>query len=116
MTNSYIYFNSLYLKLLVSQSKLAGIRIDILKYKLSEMNFVFEISRVDCISKENCYSHFSIKLHLNNLKPPAPFSHFFSARKTLSTIYKSMYFVWFPSIQLISHSLSHVDHLTGGLL
>ena len=34
----YLYFNSLCLELLVSQSKLSGIRKDTLKYKLSEMN------------------------------------------------------------------------------
>ena len=54
-----ILINSLYLKLLVFQSKLSGIRKDTLKYKLSEMSFDLEISRVDYISNEKYYSHFS---------------------------------------------------------
>ena len=80
---SYLYFNSLYLKLLVSQNKLSGIRKDTLKYKLSEMNFDFEISRVDCISKENYFSHFSTKSTSQSLEHlPLP-PHFFS-KNTLS--------------------------------
>ena len=49
---SYLYFNFLYPKLRVSQNKLSGIRKDTLKYKLSEMNFDFEISRADCRRKK----------------------------------------------------------------
>ena len=99
-----------------------GSEKDTLKYKFSEMNFVFEISRVDCISKENYYFHFNIKkIHLNHLKHP-PFPPHFSARNTLSARSTLMHLVYknknilFPSFQLIVHSLTHVDHLTGGLL
>ena len=53
---SYLYFNSLYLKLLVSQSKLSEIRKDTLKYKLYEMNFDFEISGVDCANQKYSFS------------------------------------------------------------
>ena len=53
----YLYFNSMYLKLLVSQGKLTWVRKDTLKNKLSEMYFDFEISRVDCrIQKYSVYS------------------------------------------------------------
>ena len=54
--------------LLISESKLSGIRKNTLKYTLSEVNFDFEISRVDCISKENYYSRFSIKYTSHHLK------------------------------------------------
>ena len=60
-------------KTVISQSKLSGARKVTLKYKKFGMNFDFEISRVDCISKENYFSHFNIKIHLNFLKhPPLP--------------------------------------------
>ena len=56
---SYLYFNSLYLKLLVSQSKLSVIRKDTLKYKMSELNFDFEIPRVD--SRRTCFYKIKIR-------------------------------------------------------
>ena len=80
------------------------------------MTFDFEISRVDCISKENYFSYFNIK----NISQ-SPFPHFLSARKTSSAKSTSMRMVYenrsilSPSIQLMIHSLRHVDHLTGGL-
>ena len=46
------------------------------------MNFDFEISRVDCISKENYNNHFNIKtVTSHSLEPPSP-SLTFSAIKT----------------------------------
>ena len=85
------------------------------------MNFDFEISRV--VFQKETISLFNIKkIHLNLLKH-APLPPLFSARKTLSTIstrmhlvLKTKYFLFFPSVQLIIHSLTHVDHLTGELL
>ena len=68
---SYLYSKSLYLKLLVSQSKLSGIRKYTLKYKLSEMNFVFEISRVECRRQKYSFSVYSVdKQSLTNVYHP----------------------------------------------
>ena len=84
------------------------------------MNFEFEISRVDCISKENYYSHFNVKNTSQFLETPSPSPTFFikktfSARSTpMPLVYKNI--ILFPSIQMIIHSLTHVDHLTGGLI
>ena len=85
------------------------------------MNFDFEISIVDCISKENYLSYFSIKNAHQSLETPSSASTF-SARTTLSArsipmslVYKNKN-ILFPSIQLIIYSITHVDHLTGGLL
>ena len=47
------------------------------------MNFDFEISRVDCISKEKYFSHFNIKNTHQSLETPSP-APTFSGRKTLS--------------------------------
>ena len=55
-TNFLFLFQLLVSRLLVSQSKLSGIRKDTWKYKLSEMNFDFEISRADCRRQENSFS------------------------------------------------------------
>ena len=113
---SHLSFSSLYLSLLVS-----GIRKKALKYMLLQTNFHFEISRVDCISKQNFYSHFSINIHVNHLKHP-PLPPLFSARKKLSVRPTPMHLnyksrnILFPSIQLIIHPLIHGDHLTRGLL
>ena len=84
------------------------------------MNFEFEISRVDCISKENYYSHFNVKNTSQFLETPSPSPIFikktFSARSTpMPLVYKNI-IILFPSIQMIIHSLTHVDHLTGGLI
>ena len=104
--------NSLNLKLLVSQSKLSEIKND----TLFEMSFDFEISRVDCISKENYYSHFKKNIS-QSLKNP-PLHPLFSAEKTLSARSTPMKLIYrnrnilLPSIQLIIHSITHVDHLT----
>ena len=116
---SYLYFNPLYLKLLVSQSKLSGIRKVTLKYKLSEMNFDFEISRVDYFKRKLLLS-FPYKNTSQSLETPSHSPTFFS-EKTLSARSTPMHLVYknknilFPSIQLIIHSLAYVDHLTGGL-
>ena len=64
----YLYFNSLYLKLLVSQSKLSWIIKDTLKYKLSELNFDFEVSRVDCRRHKYSFSVYSVDYPLNNTR------------------------------------------------
>ena len=81
---SYLYFNSLYFQLQVSTSKLSGIRKDTLKYKMSKINFDFEISRVDCILKENYYSPFNIKntyMYQSPESPPPPdFPNFYSKK------------------------------------
>ena len=91
----YLYFNSLYLKLLVSPSNLSEIRKDILKYKLSEMNFDFEISRVDFVSKENHFSPFNIKIHISHLNHPLPrLPHFFRKINFLSTRSTPMHLVY----------------------
>ena len=45
----------------ISQSKVSGTTKSTLKYKEFGMNFDFEISRVDCISKANYFSHFNVK-------------------------------------------------------
>ena len=52
--------NSLYLKLLVSQGKLSGIRKDSLIYKMSGMNFDFKTSRADCRRQKYSFSVYSI--------------------------------------------------------
>ena len=83
------------------------------------MNFDVDISRIDCISNENYFSNFNVKNTSQSLETP---SQLFSARKTLSSSSTPMNLVYknkdilLPSIQLIIHSLTHVYHLTGGLL
>ena len=62
------YFNSLYLKLLVSQSKLSWTRKGTWKYQLSEMNFDFEISRVDCRRQKYSFSVYSVDHPLTNTR------------------------------------------------
>ena len=57
---TYLHFYSLYLKLLISQSQLSGIRKDTSTYRLSEINFVFEISRADCKRQKYSFSVYSI--------------------------------------------------------
>ena len=48
------------------------------------MNFDFEISRDDCISNENYFSHFNINKNTHqSLETPSP-APTFSARKTSS--------------------------------
>ena len=84
---SYLYITSFYLKLLVSQSQLSGIRKDTLKYKLSEMNFDFEIPSVDCMSKENYYSYFKIKNTSQSLETPSHSPTFFSKKNFKYKIY-----------------------------
>ena len=42
-----------------------------LKYKQFVMNFDFEISRVDCISKENYFSHFNTKTKKTSQNGPS---------------------------------------------
>ena len=64
--SSFLYFNSLYLKLLVYQSKLSGIRRDTLKCKLSEMNLDFEIWRADCRRQKYSFSVYSVDNPLTN--------------------------------------------------
>ena len=78
------------------------------------MNFDSEISTVDCISKENYFSHFNIENTPQSLETPS-LSALFSARKFLSARSLLMHLVYknknilFPSNQLIIHSLTHVD-------
>ena len=85
------------------------------------MNLDFEISRVESISKENHFSHLNIKNTSQSLETSSP-SPTFSVSKTLSARSTHMRLVYknknilFLSIQLIIHSLTHVDHLSGGLL
>ena len=111
---SNFHLNSLYLTLLVSQNKLSRIRKDSLKYKLSKMNFDFEISRVDFISKENYYSPFNIENKYQSLEPPSSrFPQLFSAKSLITSstpgICKQNIF---SSVQWTIHSRKHVDHLT----
>ena len=54
--------------MLVSQSKLSGIIKDTLKYILSEMNFDFEISRVDCRKQKYYFSVYSVDNPLTNTR------------------------------------------------
>ena len=58
------------------------------------MNLDFEISRVDCISKENYFSHFNIKNTHQSLESSSS-GPTFSARKTLSARSIPMPLVWF---------------------
>ena len=86
----------MYLKLLVSQSKLSGIQKDTLKYKLSEMIFDFEIRRVDYL-KRTLLLLFQYKKYISitwNTYPPV-LPHF-SARKTL--VQDLHLCIWFLSI------------------
>ena len=78
------------------------------------MNLDFEISRVDCISKENYYSHFNLKiLHLSYLKH-LPLPPLIQQKKKLSARSTPMHLdyvgksIIFLSIQLIIHSLKHI--------
>ena len=111
------YFNSLYLKLLISKSKLSGTRKVTLKYKLFEMNIYFEISRVDCISEENYFSHFNIKITSQSLERTPPLPPIFQRERLFKyKIYTNAFSICkqnivLPSIQLIIHSLKHIDHL-----
>ena len=83
------------------------------------MNFDFEPSRVDCISNENYFLYFNIKMHLNLLKHP-PFPPLFSGRKTLSAGSTPMHLVYKNKLlfrlSVDNALLTHVDHLIGGLL
>ena len=58
------------------------------------MNFEYEISRVDCISKENYFSHFNIQKYISvSLETPS-FLSIFAARKTLSARSTPMHLVY----------------------
>ena len=111
-THSFFIFSltQLYVKLLISQSKLSGTRTFALKYQWLWIRFDFEISRVDCISKENKLLFQHKKSHLNNA--PAPFSKkYFLKCKTYGDAFEFIYSKAFLFCLVDNHFLKQADHL-----
>ena len=79
------------------------------------MKFDFEISRVECVSKENYYSHFNAKIHLSHLNHTSPLPTFFSKKKKFLKykIYAYAFSVYSVDYPLTEPRIS--SYRTGGL-
>ena len=56
------------------------------QYNNNNNSIDFEISKIDCISKENYFCHFNIKSTSESLETPSP-SHFFQQDNFKCKIY-----------------------------
>ena len=110
------YFLSIFQPLIsetahISQSKLSGTRIVTFKYKFSEMNFYSEISRVDCISKENHFSLFNIKILLSHLSHPSPdYPNFFQQEKLFKVHFLHLC-IWYSKTSMARTMMARLPRL-----